>query len=98
MWEVHVESQKHKLRLEIFRGNPIFKLMGHTEDKKKRKKKNSFQKSQSKIIHIFLLRVIIALCSQILSIKNTWKTSQELAVKVLGEILTLAIIRHISDS
>lgn len=48
MWEVHVESQKHKLRLEIFRGNPIFKLMGHTEDKKKEKRKTPFRKVRVK--------------------------------------------------
>lgn len=65
--------------------------MGHWEAKK-----TPFRKViQSKIINIFLLRVIIALCSQLLSIKkNIWKTSQELAIKMLEKIPTLAIIRH----
>lgn len=34
MQEMHVELQKHKLRLETLRGNPILKLMGRTEAKK----------------------------------------------------------------
>lgn len=67
--------------------------MGHWEAKK-----TPFRKViQSKIINIFLLRVIIALCSQLLSIKKyiyIWKTSQELAIKMLEKIPTLAIIRH----
>lgn len=49
MWEIHVEFQKHNLRLEILRGNTIFKLMGHTEVKN-----SSGKVIQSKIISIFL--------------------------------------------
>lgn len=66
--------------------------MGHWEAKKTPVRKVI----QSKIINIFLLRVIIALCSQLLSIKKKyiWKTSQELAIKMLEKIPTLAIIRH----
>lgn len=49
MWETHVKLQKHKLRLEVLRGNTIFKLMGHKEVKN-----SSGKVIQSKIISIFL--------------------------------------------
>lgn len=60
----------------------MFKLMGH----RKAKTIPSRKVIHSKIINIFLLRVILALCSRLLSIKNIWTISQGLAVKMLGKI------------